>query len=161
MTRDKFEDVYNKYYLSCLKYAVTFTHDVDMAHDIVIDVFLKAWTKLKDNTTQESYLMIATANACRSFLYNLRNRKRIELNMPQTFEEHKELEDIRYIVLFNLICYLPPECKKTFELSLLGYTSPQIAKILGLSRQTITNQKAIAINKLKRLAYKYRFQWQQ
>jgi len=139
----------------------------DDAENIVQDVFFILWQQrehLDQLRNVNAYLFKLTKNKCIDFL---RHKIRVgDLHCSLQDVEEKELhfklysieqfddqslsnEDIE-IMVNKAIETLPPKCREIFILSRLdGMKYQEIADQLNLSTNTISNQIAIALKKLK------------
>ncbi|NWJ49599.1 MAG: RNA polymerase sigma-70 factor [Bacteroidetes bacterium] len=163
---DSFESIYldlrPKLYAFCRKYV----DDIELAKDIVQDVFFCFWEKrflLQINTSINAYLFQMLHNRClnhlRSEKVRLSYQNSIELKFKETelnyFDELQEshvsiyFKDIEEIFKRS-IDSLPESCKKIFLLSRVdGIDNKTIAETLNLSIRTIEHQNYRALKILK------------
>jgi RNA polymerase sigma-70 factor (ECF subfamily) len=163
---DSFETIYldlhPKLYAFCRKYV----EDIELAKDIVQDVFFSFWEKrflLQINTSITAYLFQMLHNRClnhlRSEKIKLRYQNSIELKFKETelnyFDELQEshvsiyFKDIEEIFKKS-IDSLPESCKKVFCLSRIeGIDNKTIAETLNLSIRTVEHQNYRALKILK------------
>lgn len=163
---DSFEEIYldlhPKLYAFCRKYV----NDIELAKDIVQDVFFCFWEKrsqLQINSSIPAYLFQMLHNRClnhlRSEKIRLRYQSSVELKFKETeliyFDElqeshvsiyFKDIEDIYR----KSIDSLPESCKKIFFLSRIeGINNKTIAETLHLSIRTVEHQNYLALKILK------------
>lgn len=136
-------DTYNQ---RLFGYALTLSHNEEMAQDIIQNVFLKTWAKRKKitiNTSLQNYLFRLVHNEFIN-LYN-QNRSRVLLE-HKYFESLERITDnydekllkraIKKITLE--IQNLPPKCKEVFILSRKeGLTNIEISEYLNVSIKTV------------------------
>ena len=125
------------------------------AEDIVADSFMKLWNRHADFENLraiKSFLYIITRNACLNFL---KYSKRISANQKEYsyWADNNEAEIVDILFTAELlgdldkeIEALSPGCRKVFRLSFCdGFNTNEIAAKLGISPQTVRNQKTKAI----------------
>lgn len=156
-----FEDYYRKYFTPLTYYAYKFLKDHDRAKDIVQDVFRRAWqgVVIKENIGNEPL--------CKSYLYGgVRNGCLNVINQERTFSDISTANDIEapnselnnfiemefYVKLYPFINALPPECKRIIKLYYQhGFTSGQIAAMLGLRKSTVKTQMVRGVAIIKKM----------
>jgi RNA polymerase sigma-70 factor (ECF subfamily) len=155
MTITAFEVLYKEHYEKLRNLADNIIGR-DQSHDVVQDVFLKLWNKrdsLEKVENQKAYMFKAVINAS---LTQLEKNKRFPgLNvlrsepaaLSSTELEQKELEKVIALALDDL----PPKCKAIFVLSRFEEMKySEIAQHLDISINTVENQMAIALKKLRK-----------
>ena len=153
---EAFEVLYKKHYAEQVRLCYKYVHDVEVARDLVQDVFLKLWQKRADITIRESvgaYLYASTKNHSINYLkkviaQDLPENHAIDFSLMQSFEDaEKEIQKSRLIKL--AIDQLPGKCRIIFNMSFInGLTYNEIAEELGLSSKTVKAQKAIGLKKM-------------
>jgi RNA polymerase sigma-70 factor, ECF subfamily len=163
---DSFETIYldlhPKLYAFCRKYV----DDIELAKDIVQDVFFCFWEKrlfLQINTSVSAYLFQMLHNRCLNHLRNekikLRYRNSIKLKLKEIelnyFDELQEshvsiyFKDIEAI-LKKSIEALPDSCRSVFSMSRIeGIDNKTIAERLNISIRTVEHQNYRALKILK------------
>ncbi|WP_454803003.1 RNA polymerase sigma factor [Mucilaginibacter phyllosphaerae] len=121
------------------------TDSVELAEEIVQDVFLKIWINRKALKTVQNfgaYLFILSKNHALNCLRQLAKermrQKAIEENVVPILEEQATQNDNYYALLDKAIDHLPPQQQKVYLLSRhkrLKYD--EIAHQMGLSRETV------------------------
>lgn len=151
--------LYKLSYRSLCYFAEKLIHDKEEAEDIAVETFLKLLNKKEDfdNISDVlSFLYTAARNACFDFL---RKEKRhssshAEIHyLSETFENAAEDQILSAKVLqamYAEIENLPPQCRQVFKsLFIEGKNTSLIADEMGISSQTVLNQKSKAIKILR------------
>ncbi|MEQ2909809.1 sigma-70 family RNA polymerase sigma factor [Butyricimonas faecihominis] len=132
-------------------------HDLSVCEDCVQEAFISLW----DNREE----MASTAHV-KSFLYQVsRNNALNHLKHERVKSEYmakgvQELESqvcfINYVIeeeaeriLAETEQELAPKCREIFKLAMQGKDNEEIARLLGVSENTVKTQKKIAYKKLK------------
>jgi RNA polymerase sigma-70 factor (ECF subfamily) len=160
-----FEMLFDSYYASLCKYARRYVHSIEIAEDLVSDLFVKIWENpeiLTVNISLRKYLYRSVYNTCMNYLTRIHNRYR---NLDtETLNKLNELmlpagEDLSSALLFRdeldseiekAIKRLPKECGKIFHMSRkeeLSYR--EIAQKLNISENTVKVQIYRALTKLR------------
>lgn len=158
MVLDK--DTFEKLYYSCsprlVAYAGRVLQDVDMAADLVQDIFVRFWEKYKgqDAPLWSGILFTMTRNRCLDQLKHLSVKHRIlGRKFPGEDLEKLALEDFSGDfsssdalliqdeldkTLNQAIASLPPKCREVFSLSRReGLSNKEIAQRLGISLKSV------------------------
>lgn len=151
--------LYDKFYKGLVYFARQIVLHAGEAEDIVQDTMIKLFQKRADFDALsdiKSFLYVSVRNACFNYL---KARERHELSHQELLylnpegEERADLEMLRATVLseiFNEISALPEQCGRVFQLIYLKKKSTaEVAQMLGISPQTVLNQKARAIKLLR------------
>lgn len=141
-----FRILFDTYYDQLYAISLLYTKSLDIAEDLVQDIFVKIWVKrekLKGVHDLENYLFVLSRNTIFDWL---KGRVLTTEHYPELagyFQEDrtpydqvtfKELER----TLDNVIEALPPQLQTVFKLSRLqGLSHDEIALKTGLSKQTI------------------------
>jgi RNA polymerase sigma-70 factor (ECF subfamily) len=154
MTISLFEELYKEYYGQLRNLADNIVGK-DQSHDIVQEVFLKIFDKrdsLDKIENRRAYLFKSVINTSLTQLeknkrfpgFNvLRSEPAIQSN---TGLEQKELEK----AISQALDTLPPKCKAIFVLSRFEEMKySEIAEHLDISINTVENQMAIALKKMR------------
>jgi RNA polymerase sigma-70 factor (family 1) len=159
-SREAFTEVYNMYYSRLYFFVKKITDDREEAQDITAETFVKLWNlRANFDTLQniKAFLFITARNACLDFLrYQKRqhtNKQEFSYLLTQNEDIAFQDDEIRYEVLqqiHNEIEHLPAQCRKIFKMAYLErLKNAQIADLLGLTEQTVRNQKTRAIKLLR------------
>jgi RNA polymerase sigma-70 factor (ECF subfamily) len=154
-----FISIYNEFYPYAFFLAKSFVSPED-AIDIVATVFSKLWLK-KNNLEKienlKGYIAAAIRNACRDHLRNESDRKKEEKNyfghlaavsQNEYFREEAHAEKLQRI--YSEMEILPSRCREIFKLAYLrNLKNAEIARLLGISNNTVRNQKSHALKTLR------------
>ncbi len=154
--------IFGLYYKALCYFAVNLVSDQAQAEDIVADSFVKLW-KLRKNfdtlTNVRAFLYITVRNASFNFLQHARRVTAAQREMLYLFQmdaqelHFHEIETSLLEKIYLEIESLPRQCREVFKLFYLErLDTTQIAKRMGLSRNTVQNHKIRAV-KLLRTAF--------
>lgn len=157
--RNAFSFIFREYYAALCAYAEKITGVQHQAEDIVEDVFMKIWMKQLqfDNLDHlKNFLYKTTRNACFDHLRRTEHSKERQMQFHQLqlqWESASDFHLIRtevYRNIYRAIDQLPEQCGKIVRMGYLeGKSNEEIATTLGLSIQTVKNQKSRGISLLK------------
>lgn len=148
-TRKSFKQIFDKFYLSLVRFAYSYLKDSHMSEDIVQDVFTKIWTRRNTVPSYDNiktYLYTSVRNKClneiehskvkEKYIYHVQNNSSVYVDTDDV-----EMEQEVYKLLFEAIEKLPNKCRKVFELHLEGKNNKEIAEILKISKLTAKTHK--------------------
>lgn len=150
-----FDFLFRTRYKNLCRFAAAFVVHFDVAEDIVQEIFEKIWQKsarIAEGESIDSYLFVATRNACFTFLKDRRERVDLErlkqeLEAP---EEVVEFESAELNRLWGEIEKLPLQCKTVFKLVVLeDMKYREVAEALDISVNTVKTQVKIAYKTLR------------
>lgn len=157
------EHLFKLYYTRLTLFANRFLNDIDIAQEIVSDIFLKLWEdghEIEFTGSISSYLFKTTQNKCLNYLkhqkieslyVNYLERQHLLNEVLITAESpylEKEMAQQINIALESL----PEKCREIFMMSRFDHMKyKDIAKELDLSPKTVERQISIALDKLRRL----------
>jgi len=176
--REAFRILFDRYYKKLLDYAVTYTHDLHEAEDIVQQTFITLWNnKLKINTEKsiKSYLYRITYN---TYIDIYRKQKRSnsffnelkEQVLRERITEDPEILEKRITKLKNTIEILPEQCKKVLYLNKFeNLKYKEISEQLDISIKTVESHMYTAYKKIRKafeednlfLFFAYKFAYKQ
>lgn len=154
-----FSAIFEKYYASLCLFAARIVPD-ENAEDVIEEMFVSLWNKQRSFNDEEhlkAFLYHAAKNACIDFLRfneraNLRNTTYTSLfdhTEESYLAEITRAETIRE--LYQAIDELPLRCGEILKMGYFeGLSNAEIAEKLGISLQTVKNQKRQAIALLKK-----------
>ncbi|SMO38855.1 RNA polymerase sigma-70 factor [Solitalea koreensis] len=156
--------LYALYYRPLCYFAQKLVHNKEEAEDIVVNTFLKLLNKKNDFDNLpdiKSFLYQAVRNTCFDFLrkskYRDKANKEIEY-LSEAYEFFGEEEMITANVLqiiYAEVENLPGQCKQIFKsIFIEGKSTSVVASEMGISTQTVLNQKTKALQKLRLILYK-------
>ncbi len=143
-----FDFFFRLWYKPLCIFADRYTCQLDIAQDIVTDVFIRLWQRhaeFSHENALRSYLYQSVKNACLDYL------KKTKKEEIQIIEETRTVLDniIRAEVLSEIsltIGHLPGQCQIVFlKLYAEGKTTREVADELQLSISTVKTQKARAL----------------
>jgi RNA polymerase sigma-70 factor (ECF subfamily) len=154
---------FNCYYSPLVFFAGRLISDTTAAEDIVEESFIKLWERHQDFETAQNikaFLYISTRNACMDYFRKNQRQTESHKDFSYTASSSEDPEDvflnnetIRAEVLgeiYQEIERLPTKAREVFKLSYLkGLKNQEIADQMGISVNTVKNQKARAIQLLK------------
>ncbi|UYQ95748.1 RNA polymerase sigma-70 factor [Chitinophaga horti] len=151
--------LYEKYYRGLVYFARQIIEHEGEAEDIAQESMIKLFNKRTDfdNLSDiKSFLYVSVRNSCFNYL---KARDRHELSHQELLylspegEEKADLEMLKSRVLaevFNEIDRLPEQCGNVFKLLFIKKMSTAaVAEQLGISPQTVLNQKSRALKLLR------------
>ncbi len=148
------KELYNNLFAPLCSYSNKYVKSTEIAGDIVQEVFIKVWKKRKDFTTiyaLRSFMYLAVRNASLNYLRD--NGKTISLDAEKLQErlddDHLIIEEEVHLMIRKEVDKLPKACKKVFDLTLMDLSISEISECLGISKNTVRNQRAQARRILK------------
>lgn len=157
--RTQFDEIYVSYFSRMRRFAREYVLFDEDAENIVQDVFLLLWEKkdvLKVQVSLISYLFSLVKNRCLDYLRHqvvaeeFKQELSVKLSalehLDQTFGSEEEIERIVKRAIDNL----PERCREIFIKNRIdGKKYREIADELQLSVNTVENQMAIALKRLR------------
>lgn len=118
------ENAFKAYYQELCLFAISFVGELEIAEDLIQDIFVKLFAQNKDLTSiqnHRAYLYNATRNACLNYLdRHKRNQQKTAIYLKQMSQtesiEAAMLRADRKIEICKAIDALPEQCRKTFLL---------------------------------------------
>ena len=157
-----FNEVFKLYHRPLHYYIGRFSLATDEVEDILSEVFFRLFKTARDGKQFESlehvknFLFVVARNEAITHLHRLERQEKHMRTLPEPAPEEVEagnqrIEAEMLHMIYNAVENLPTECKRIFKMYYLdeqGYK--EIAGELGLSPQTVRNQKARAIMLLRK-----------
>lgn len=158
---EAFETLFTRYQPALVRSIAFHVRDVEAAHDIVQETFLRVWQKratLKPDLSFQALLYRIGMNIVRDMVRHAEIRTRTAADVPTPLPpddadpvvatQHTLLqEDLRRAMRETL----PERCRAVFELSRLeGLSIPEVAARLHISPKTAENQLTKALRILRR-----------
>jgi RNA polymerase sigma-70 factor (family 1) len=154
-----FEQLFDTYRNDLYKFSLSMVCSKPYAEEIVQEVFLSLWLKREitnPDLSLKSYLFTITRNKTISFLKKAANNKKLReeifYNSQKSVNptEHYIREEELKIVKKEALDLLPPRRRLIFEMSRDdGKSYEEIAKELGISKNTVKNQMSMALETLR------------
>ena len=161
MKNDELVSYYQKYYKTFLLFALSYTHDIARAEDLVSNAYLKAIVSYRDG-----YFKAWMYKVIRNEFYSsARLDKRVLLQEDEVLNNYKDEENLveNFIIgekkqwLYQRILKLPNRQKQIMLLSAFHDVSDdEIANILNLS---VENVRVIKYRTRKKLMSEYEEAW--
>ncbi len=155
---EEFENLFRQFFQPLVLFANKFIYDLDLAENIVQDVFMNIWMNREQidfKGNLKTYLYTSVKNrAINSVKHSKIEREYKEkvrivesdFNTPETEFDLQEMEKDINKVIQNL----PDKCRLIFLMSRNDHlTYAEIAEILGISIKTVENQMGKALKALR------------
>ena len=147
------EAVYKGYKSSLFNLAYRFSHNHTSAEDLLQEIFIKVFSKIKMLRSPEdlkSWMYRIAINTCISFTRKKRVTKEVALNNIEDVYGYEDEGAFVSKYLERAIYLLPPKQKSIFLLhDVQGFTHEEIADIMKLSEGTSKSQLSKARMKLR------------
>ena len=157
--RDVFKQVYDLYYETIYTFVYNLVRNEEEAQDITTDTFVKLW-RLRDRFESlnniKAFLYVTSRNASLDHFRKLQRQRSLQKDLNYLFDTEARLghEVISAEVISELymrIEQLPDACRRIVKMILFeNLNTAEIAEKLGISNQTVLNQKAKAVSKLSK-----------
>lgn len=153
-----FEALFRQYYANLVVFAAKYVNDLDIAREIVQDLFVRLFEKrqvLTIDVSIKSYLFRSVYNSCINHIHQRNIRDKHIRNIAQEKELIDYPEDEMNTVdlqkrIFDIIEQLPAKCKQIFKMNRFdGLKNDEIAQILNLSKRTVETQISKALKILR------------
>ncbi|MDR0573149.1 MAG: RNA polymerase sigma-70 factor [Tannerella sp.] len=158
--KDNFEKIYAEYYNRMFLFAKEYVISEEDAKNIVQDVFLFIWEKkdiLEIKVSLSAYLFTLIKNKCIDHLRHLniadqfRKEYKAKLSALELLNEMTSSEEDLEKIIHDAIDRLPERCRIIFIKSRFERKKyHEIASELNLSPNTVENQIAVALKKLRK-----------
>jgi RNA polymerase sigma-70 factor (family 1) len=157
-----YRSIFDQYYESIRSFAYYKTGDVDLADDIVQEVFLKLWSNrhgVKDDTVKSLLYTIASNTIKNHFkhqkvVYNFQKQDQANETSDEADSDLRQEELNRK--LQDALAEIPEKSREVFLMNRIeGLTYTDIADRLGLSVKAIEKRMSEALSILRsRISYK-------
>ncbi len=162
LEKDIFEELFKTHFKPLCGFANKYLKDVDLAKEIVHDVFVKLWEKREQidmNKAVKSYLYTAVNNKS---LNHIRDNKKfvnsdyiIENETDWNYSDNLVELEIQEKITATLDS-LPPKCREVFKLSRYeNLKYKQIAERLNISVKTVESHMSKALKALRKNLSEY------
>lgn len=148
-------EIYRQFYTPLINHARIKTGDLEVAEDLVQDLFVHLYFNRNIEKNIEGYLFIALK---RRILNYWRHQKVKDLSQVHVVERnYSNVEDMHQKVelkefmedLHTQVNYLPPQCQKVFKLKRADYSNKEIATHLNISIKTVEAHFTKALSYLR------------
>ena len=153
-----FAGLFAEYYQQLSLFAIKYVSDLEIAKEIVQDLFVSIYENRKSlliTTSLKSYLFQSVRNRCLNHIKHLEvERKYLE----QVAFEQESSEDLEARIMetelehriFQIVSELPAKCQVIFRMSRVkGIKNKEIAKSLDISIRTVETQISHALKILR------------
>jgi RNA polymerase sigma-70 factor (ECF subfamily) len=153
-TQQDIKDLFEKHYTKLCGNATAIVDDLQLAKDIVAEVFAKLLQEEVDRLPVhklETLLFTLIDQKCREHI-KLQQFTANSAPAPEVFTPSNAtaIEEEISSLIYDELSKLPPQRRQIMiQLYMKGLTSKQVAKRMKLSRQTVLNQKVRALKVLR------------
>ena len=151
VTKDYISDLLDKYSDMVLRIAYTYLKNRADAEDIVQDVFLRIIDKkpsFNDESHEKSWLIRATINMCKNKVNMFWNKNKCSIDDVQEFAVSDKYNTDTSV--FQAVMALGEKYRvMVYMYYYEGYSTPEIADVIGKNETTIRSLLHRARNKLK------------
>jgi RNA polymerase sigma-70 factor (family 1) len=154
-----YKSLFQEYYPTLTFFALKIVKDIEIAKEIVQDLFVKIYERryaLNIETSFKSYLYRSVYNSCINHIQHVSIREhhhkiiKTETSEAEVFSE----DEIYAVELEKKIYYeiekLPEQCKRIFKMNRFdGFSNGEIAETLNLSKRTVETQISKALKLLR------------
>lgn len=154
-----FEKVFKEYFQPLCHYSVRLVGDMDIAKDIVHNVFLKLWERRAEVHTEmplRSYLFTSVHNRSLNHLrdharFEAKDVSEIPLGSDLTADDHSNIEKAELeSKIASAIQALPDRSREIFRMSRVeGMKYIEIARALDISVKTVEARMSSALRQLR------------
>jgi RNA polymerase sigma-70 factor (ECF subfamily) len=153
-----FQVIFNEYYPVLTVFAQKYLHDLDLAKEVVQDMFVQLYEKRESLTIQislKSYLYQSVRNGCLNRIKQEKTHERHHEEIKKTAREQADLTDQMETSeleqnIYRIISNLPPKCKEIFLLSRQDdLSNREISEKFNISIRTVENQITTALKTLR------------
>ena len=159
------KQLYSLHYRALCYFAEKLVNDKTEAEDIAIETFLKLLNKRDDFKSLadiKAFLFTATRNACFDHLRKIKRHDKSHVELQYLMEQEEALVEREMLiskvlqVLYVEVENLPGQCKKVFRsIFIENKSTAEVALEMGISTQTVLNQKAKALQALRNRLYQH------
>ncbi len=151
--KDGFKYLYDYFFPSLCRFSYRITKSLSESEDIIQELFVRLWKSDVKFTSQRalvSYLYLSAKNASLNVLRNAESRKKADKEETNELEKIDNgdisiqqimIEEEVHRQVYNAIYELSPERRNIILLSMQGFTNSEIAKIKGISINTVKTLK--------------------
>lgn len=156
--RESFNLVFRRFYTPMVRFCMRFVGDVDVASEIVQDLFVRLWTgreKLNISSSFESYLMRSVRNASISYINKERSHEevhqRLAMEDVDNIDPSEQLQSKGLEAAYSqVLASMPEKRREVFLASRFdGLKYAEIAEKLNISVKTVEAHMGAAIKQLR------------
>lgn len=149
--------LYTDYYRALVMYVQRFVDRLDVAEDIVQDLFVTIWNKhmaFLSFVSFKTYLYTSARNASLDFLKHQDVKQRHAEQWERLQKEENDgsymFDDEVYRQVYQAVDILAPQCRQVFLMAMDGKKNGEIAQELNIAVETVKTQKKRAIKHLRK-----------
>lgn len=154
-----FEQLFNLYYSRLCVFSNSYVKSLDIARDVVQEVFIKIWDNRENfyiTQSLKAYLYMAVRNQSLNFLQQNKQKQRLEerLKKQQEMSDSVKREELNTEELtqkiWKLVEELPERRRTIFILYRKhGLSYSEIAEVMDIKRKTVENQMGKSLKFLR------------
>ena len=161
--QEAFDSLFRALYPQLVRFSLRYTRNKAVAADLAQDAFVTIWKKrreMKQVDSPKAYLFRIVRNQSLNYIRDHSSRitdleameePRVEMS------DDEEQTDLQLHMLKQWISELPDRRREAFELSRFeGLNHDEIAKVMGISSNTVNNHIVAALDYLKERHLEYR-----
>lgn len=160
-----FEEAFQLYFKVLAVFAKKFVSDLQVAEDLVQEVFVKLYENRKSvqfHTSLKAFLFQSVRNKCIDHLRSVKSKSEHHDQIKQSnYTEQFDFNDTMLQAeleerIYNAISELPTQCQQIFKMSRLeGKKNQEIADLLEISKRTVETQVSNALKRLRKDVFQY------
>ena len=150
-----FDYLFRTRYSKTVTYAMTLIKDMEVARDLVQDVFSAIWKRsasIREGTTIDGYIHTCVYHKCIDYINNVKRYATVVDNFIDNLriEQMEEPDASDYVWLSHAVESLPQQCREILKMAVVdGLKYHEIACALRLSENTVKTQMKIAYRKIR------------
>ncbi|MCT4615341.1 MAG: sigma-70 family RNA polymerase sigma factor [Marinifilaceae bacterium] len=149
-----FKQTFHHHYRALRLFANKYLRDMDLAHDVVHEVFIYLWNNkvVVEQETLKQYLYKCVYNKCIRTIQQKKDSQEFsdDLLNSESFYKYSQMEVDIHHRLYEIINQLSPKTKEVILLSLKDYSVESVAKELNISVNTVKDHKKKAYKLIKK-----------
>lgn len=157
--QNAFETLFHTYYSKLCVFSNSYVKSLDVARDVVQDIFIKIWDNREDfHVTQslKAYLYQAVRNQSLNYIQKNKQKQRLRAQLKKQHEIRSEarVSDLNAEELsekiWRYVEELPERRRTIFVLYRKhGLSYKEIADVMGITRKTVENQMGSSLKFLR------------
>ena len=158
LNREDFSRLFNLHFNELMRFVISYVNDIDIAKDIIHDVFLQLWNNRKSIDVSHS-LKTYLYTLCRNKALNYLKHEKVVLAHQERLSEwiineHEIIEDdefdLKYQQIKTCLEQLPPkQYDVLYYFYIKGDSYAQISEKLNISVSTVKTHLSRGIDKLR------------
>lgn len=154
-----FEKLFHLFYPQLCVFSNSYVKSLDLARDVVQDVFVKIWDNRENlyiNQSLKAYLYMAVRNQSLNFIQQKKQIERLEKRLKKQMELSdfikRDEQDTAELTkrVWNLVDQLPERRRTIFILYRKhGLSYSEISEVMDIARKTVENQMGKSLQFLR------------